>query len=69
MINEILEQYSFFEFATIMTINMRTINSAEYTALLMILYNSKVRKRQKQKAERKKPSFCPKGQLNSEWIF
>ena len=64
MINEILEQYSFFEFATIMTINMRTINSAEYTALLMILYNLKVRKISKAKNERKRPSFCPKGQLN-----
>ena len=52
MINEILEQYSFFEFATIMTINMRTINSTEYTALLMILYNLKVRKKSKSKNER-----------------
>ena len=48
MVNEILEQYFFFEFATIMTINMRAINSAEYTALLMILWNVKVRKIQKQ---------------------
>jgi hypothetical protein len=71
MINEILEQYSFFEFATIMTINMRTINSPEYTALLMILYNLKLRKKSKAKNERKRPRLCPRAPVlyAVAWVY